>query len=84
MIWVEVLSRHHDVVARYRCDDDVRIGRAYDNDVVLDDPYVAPHHLHLGRNEDGRLQADDLGTVNGLSVGPRGPRRIEPKFGAVA
>jgi len=75
VIWVEVLSRHHDVVARYRCDDDVRIGRAYDNDVVLDDPYVAPHHLRLARNEDGRLQADDLGTVNGLSVGPRGPRR---------
>lgn len=66
MIWVEVLSRHHDVVARYRCDDDVRIGRAYDNDVVLDDPFVAPHHVRIARDETGALVAEDLGSVNGL------------------
>ncbi|MEP6679602.1 MAG: FHA domain-containing protein, partial [Betaproteobacteria bacterium] len=23
------------------------IGRAYDNDVVLDDPYVAAHHVRI-------------------------------------
>jgi hypothetical protein len=66
MIWVELLSRHHDVVARYRCDDEVRIGRAYDNDVVLDDPYVAPHHARIAREESGALYAEDLGSVNGL------------------
>jgi hypothetical protein len=66
MIWVEVLSRHHDVVARYRCDDEARIGRAYDNDVVVDDPFVAPHHLRVVRDESGALFAEDLGTVNGL------------------
>jgi hypothetical protein len=66
MIWVEVLSRHHDVLSRYRCDEDARIGRAYDNDVVLDDPYVAPHHLRLVRDDAGALFAEDLGSVNGL------------------
>ena len=66
MMWVEVLSRHHEVIARYRCGDDVRIGRAYDNDVVLDDPLVAPHHLHVARAEAGLLQAEDLGSRNGL------------------
>jgi hypothetical protein len=66
MIWVEVLSRHHDVVARFRCDDEARIGRAYDNDVVLDDPFVAPHHVRIARDEAGALYAEDLGSVNGL------------------
>jgi pSer/pThr/pTyr-binding forkhead associated (FHA) protein len=68
MIWIEVLSRHHDVVARFRCGDEARIGRAYDNDVVLDDPYVAPHHLRIARDESGALQAEDLGSVNGVHV----------------
>jgi len=75
MIWVEVLSRHHDVLARHRCEDDARIGRAYDNDVVLDDPYVAPHHVRLVRDEDGVLHAEDLGTVNGISTGARTGRQ---------
>lgn len=66
MMWVELLSRHHEVIARYRCGDDVRIGRAYDNDVVIDDPHVAPHHLRIARDEAGLLQAEDLGTRNGL------------------
>jgi signal transduction histidine kinase len=75
MIWVEVLSRHHDVLSRHRCDDDASIGRAYDNDVVLDDPYVAPHHVRLAREADGALYAEDLGTVNGISTGPRARRQ---------
>jgi pSer/pThr/pTyr-binding forkhead associated (FHA) protein len=66
MMWVEVLSRHHDVVARYRCGDEARVGRAYDNDVVLDDPFVAPHHLRIARDDAGTLHAEDLGSVNGL------------------
>jgi pSer/pThr/pTyr-binding forkhead associated (FHA) protein len=66
MIWIEVLSRHHEVVSRYRSDEEARIGRAYDNDVVLDDPFVAPHHLRIGRDDTGKLVAEDLDTVNGL------------------
>ena len=46
-IWVEILSRLHDVAARYRsrhaADHD---RRAYDNDIVVDDIlHVAAHHL---------------------------------------
>ena len=57
MIWVEVLSRQHDVISRHRIADvaegaSIRIGRAYDNDVVIDDAYVAPHHLQLSRDAD--------------------------------
>ena len=67
MIWVEILSRHRDVVARHRCEGaEIHIGRAYDNDVIVDDPYVAPRHLRIYRSEDGTLLAEDLGSANGL------------------
>ena len=66
-MWVEVLNRPGDVHARERIEaDEARIGRAYDNDVVIDDPHVAPHHLRIYRGEDGELVAEDLGTLNGL------------------
>jgi hypothetical protein len=75
VIWVEVLSRHREVAARYRCRGSVvTIGRGYDNDVVIDDPYVAPAHLRITRDESGALVAEDLGTVNGLFVDRRRER----------
>jgi len=67
-MWIEVLSRNGEVAARERIDtQEARIGRAFDNDVVIDDPHVAPHHLRIIRGEDGELVAEDLGTLNGLS-----------------
>lgn len=66
-MWIEVLSRHGEVAARERIEvPEARIGRAFDNDVVIDDPHVAPHHLRIFRGEDGELVAEDLGTMNGL------------------
>jgi FHA domain len=76
IIWVEVLSRHRDVVARHRCVGPVvRIGRDYANDVVIDDPYVAPRHVRVMRDGAGVLVAEDLGSANGL-FGERGSRRL--------
>ena len=78
MIWIEVLSRHQDVLERHRVDADAAsIGRAYDNDVVLDDPFVAAHHVHVARDHDGRLVAHDLGSVNGLYVDDGTERQIQ-------
>lgn len=46
----------------------LRVGRALDNDLVLDDPHVAPHHFRVGPNEDGLvLTVGD--TRNGVTVG---------------
>lgn len=76
-IWVEVLSRHGDVLARHRCPGpQVRIGRGYGNDVLVDDPYVAVEHLRVVRDADGRLIAQDLGTVNGTFL-DRDARRVD-------
>ena len=66
-LWIDVLSRHGEVATRSRIDaPEARIGRAFDNDVVVDDPHVAPHHVRIVRDEDGALFAEDLGTLNGL------------------
>jgi pSer/pThr/pTyr-binding forkhead associated (FHA) protein len=56
MIWVEILSRHRDIAARFRiAAPEARIGRGYDNDVIIDDPYVAAQHLRVFRDEAGQL-----------------------------
>jgi Inner membrane component of T3SS, cytoplasmic domain len=75
MIWVEILSRHRDVVSRTRiAGEAASIGRGYDNDVVIDDPYVAARHLRISRDETGQLIAEDLGSANGIVLdGGKGP-----------
>jgi hypothetical protein len=76
VIWIEILARSRDVAARQRfAGPEVRIGRGYDNDVVIDDAYVAPRHLRIFRDEQGRLVAEDLGSVNGLYLDRDGRRR---------
>ena len=42
----------------------VRIGRSFDNDIVLPDPYVSPQHLVIDVGEDGWI-ATDQGSTNG-------------------
>ena len=77
-IWVEVLGRHGDVVSRQRfTSTPIAIGRAYDNDVVVDDPHVAAHHLRIVRSDEGVLTAEDLGTRNGLYLGRGRDKRSE-------
>ncbi|MCW5625267.1 MAG: FHA domain-containing protein, partial [Burkholderiales bacterium] len=69
VIHVEILGRLGDVAHRITLHHlPVRIGRAYDNDVIVDDPYVAPHHLRVERDADGALHAVDLGSRNGLHL----------------
>lgn len=44
---------------------DFTIGRGYQNDLVLDDPYVSPSHVRLARDADGQWWIEDLGSDNG-------------------
>ena len=67
MIFAERLDRHGDVTERVRIDRfPFRIGRAYTNDLVLDDPHVCPEHAVLDQAEDGSLVLRDAGSRNGL------------------
>lgn len=45
------------------------LGRALDNDVVLDDPHVAAHHATLAPDAQGRLQLVVGDSINGVTVG---------------
>jgi pSer/pThr/pTyr-binding forkhead associated (FHA) protein len=45
----------------------MRIGRAFDNDLIIDDIYIAPNHLRIAKGEEGWLCCD-LGTANGTSL----------------
>jgi hypothetical protein len=76
--WIEASPRHRDQVQRQRVEGRVvRVGRAWDNDLVLDDPHVAAHHARIERDDDGRWFAHDLGSTNGLQVdGRRGRTRV--------
>jgi hypothetical protein len=76
LAFVEVLGRHGDVLARhpvYRWP--AHAGRAYDAEIILDDPYLAPRHLRIEPAADGRFAVRDLQTVNGMSL-PPSPRRV--------
>ncbi len=60
----------------------LNIGRAADNDVILDDPQVSAHHLRIEHAED-RFTVTDLrstnGTrVNGLPLHPMTPTPLRP------
>jgi ABC transport system ATP-binding/permease protein len=46
----------------------VRVGRAPDNDVVLDYPMVSAHHARIVVDQDG-ARIEDLGSTNGTAVG---------------
>jgi cytochrome P450 / NADPH-cytochrome P450 reductase len=48
----------------------LRIGRAPDNDIVVDDPGVSRHHAEL-RNDAGRFRIVDLASHNGTVVNGR-------------
>lgn len=49
----------------------LRVGRAFDNDLVLDDPYTAPQHLRIARDESGQLALTVGESVNGLQCDGR-------------
>ena len=75
MSWVvEHLHRDGSVLARVPVPSadapassvDIRIGRALDNHLVLDDPHCAAHHARLEIGTDGSARLHDLGTTNGI------------------
>ena len=73
--YIEVLDAKGRVTARFAVDVwPVTIGRAYTNRVILEDPFVSPEHLSIGRDESDRLCANDLNSENGLRDAPGGQR----------
>lgn len=69
---VEVVGRDGEVVTRQRIERlPATIGRGYGNDVIIDDPYVAPLHLTLeaaGEGPESTVIARDAGSRNGMHL----------------
>ena len=64
--YIEILDSKGVVVERTAVDSfPITIGRAYSNQVILSDPYVCPLHLKIAQDEQGRVVANDLESVNG-------------------
>ncbi len=83
VIIVEVRDRRQHLLSRQRVERfPVRIGRAYDNDVILDDRHVDAHHAVLSLDDDGVVAIEDLGSINGLRDGARSA--ISPRIRLVS
>jgi hypothetical protein len=69
---IEVLNKQHKVIERHKfAQQQVAFGRAYDNDVILYDKHVCPHHACLRQDENGQWLLDDLSSMNGSFIEPR-------------
>lgn len=67
---VEVRGRGGQLIERFRSASPIlRVGRAFDNDLILEDEYACPHHLRIVREAD-LWRVEDLGSVNGEKPGP--------------
>jgi hypothetical protein len=67
--FVEILSRSKEVLHRHRIDSlPIRIGRSYDNDVILDDQHIAAFHAIVAQDIEGAFLIRDQGSRNGITV----------------
>jgi FHA domain len=73
LAYVEVLKRNGEVLARHAVTElPCYIGRGYDSDVLIDDPYIDTTHLEIEEIEPEGALVNDLESVNGtkhLSLG---------------
>ena len=73
--YIEILDGKGNVIERHAVESlPLNIGRAYTNQVIVSDPHVCPMHLTIAPDEQGRLIARDLDSVNGLRDGSAGAR----------
>lgn len=68
-VFIEVLNPDGSTKTRHRCTHlPIKIGRAYDNDVILDDPHVAAFHALIELNQLDELVISDQSSLNGISL----------------
>lgn len=67
-IFVEQLTPDGEVLHRTKVTHlPISIGRAYDNDIILDDPHTAAHHAQIELNQLDELIIADVGSYNGIT-----------------
>jgi hypothetical protein len=64
--FVEILARNGDVLHRHKVAAlPIRIGRAYDNEIILDDAHSAASHAIVETDQHNQVILRDLGSKNG-------------------
>jgi hypothetical protein len=64
--FIETLARNGEVLHRHQVGSlPIRIGRGYDNDLIVDDAYAAQHHALVALDA-GQVVLRDLGSRNGV------------------
>lgn len=62
---IQVLSRSGKVSHQHRINaKEINIGRAYDNQVIIEDIHVSEHHAQIKANELGEIEIIDLNSLN--------------------
>jgi pSer/pThr/pTyr-binding forkhead associated (FHA) protein len=75
--FIETLASNGEVQHRQRVASlPIRIGRGYDNDVVIDDAFMAPHHALVQAENPDTLVIHDLGSRNGVVARGRRHHRV--------
>lgn len=83
IIFVEILSRRGHVRERFKLSSfPATAGRAYTNDIILDDPFVSPVHFQIDLSPEGEFLVRDLGTPNGIYPLKSRKRTHEVKIGS--
>lgn len=69
-IVVQLLSRNNKLIHQQRFNqDEISIGRGYQNDLRVDDPYVCAQHLQINKDPlSGTLLCQDLESINGTKI----------------
>ena len=66
---IEEINRAHRVHTRFRFDGErATLGRAFNNEVVVEDPHADPVHAEVVRDEDGCYVLRDLDSLNGTRL----------------
>ena len=64
--FVEILARNGDVLHRHKVAQlPIRIGRSYDNEIILDDAHSAANHAVVETDQHNQIVLRDLGSKNG-------------------
>lgn len=67
--FVEILNANGDVQVRHKFTElPIRLGRSYNNDIILDDHHTAAEHAIIEFNEHGKIVARDLGSQNAIKL----------------
>lgn len=63
----EVVNRAGRVLERHRASgSELTIGRAFDNELILSDETVSPHHARIETSAEGNVVLRDLNSLNGI------------------